>query len=131
MSVCLPSAAADQSAGDGKDEGGAREEEVLPGARGPQGEGLNTFQDSIQFNYDKNKVKHMYVHLFQICSPQERKTMTHSASEPPASSTPSLSRSSSISGTDNACLHTFILSQVNTRELKFQHLEIKTNLCIT
>lgn len=42
---------------------------------------------------------------------KERKIMTHSASEPPASSTPSLSRSSSISGTENAGLHTFMLSQ--------------------
>lgn len=41
VSVFLPSAAADQSAGDGKDEGGAREEEVLLGSRGPEGEGLN------------------------------------------------------------------------------------------
>ncbi|XP_039971940.1 TATA element modulatory factor [Xiphias gladius] len=42
---------------------------------------------------------------------KERKTMTHSVGEPPASSTPSLSRSSSISGVDNAGLHTSILSQ--------------------
>ncbi|XP_041639247.1 TATA element modulatory factor [Cheilinus undulatus] len=41
---------------------------------------------------------------------KERKTMTHSV-EPPASSTPSLSRSSSISGADNAGLHTSVLSQ--------------------
>lgn len=40
--------------------------------------------------------------------------MTHSVGEPPASSTPSLSRSSSISGTENAGLHTSILSQVHT-----------------
>ncbi|XP_070702764.1 TATA element modulatory factor [Pempheris klunzingeri] len=42
---------------------------------------------------------------------KERKVMTHSVGEPPASSTPSLSRSSSISGADNAGLHTSILSQ--------------------
>lgn len=42
---------------------------------------------------------------------KERKTMTHSVGEPPASSTPSLSRSSSISGAENAGLHTSILSQ--------------------
>ncbi|XP_071388463.1 TATA element modulatory factor isoform X2 [Centroberyx affinis] len=42
---------------------------------------------------------------------KERKTMTHSVGEPPASSTPSLSRSSSISGADNAGLHTSMLSQ--------------------
>ncbi|XP_072238786.1 TATA element modulatory factor [Leuresthes tenuis] len=42
---------------------------------------------------------------------KERKTISLSAGEPPASSTPSLSRSSSISGTDNAGLHTSILSQ--------------------
>uniref|UniRef100_A0A3Q1IU84 TATA element modulatory factor 1 TATA binding domain-containing protein n=1 Tax=Anabas testudineus TaxID=64144 RepID=A0A3Q1IU84_ANATE len=42
---------------------------------------------------------------------KERKAMTYSVGEPPASSTPSLSRSSSISGVDNAGLHTSILSQ--------------------
>uniref|UniRef100_A0A672HS22 TATA element modulatory factor 1 TATA binding domain-containing protein n=1 Tax=Salarias fasciatus TaxID=181472 RepID=A0A672HS22_SALFA len=42
---------------------------------------------------------------------KERKTMSHSVGEPPASSTPSLSRSSSISGADNAGLHTSMLSQ--------------------
>ncbi|XP_028262543.1 TATA element modulatory factor [Parambassis ranga] len=42
---------------------------------------------------------------------KERKAMTHSVGEPPASSTPSLSRSSSISGADNAGLHTSIFSQ--------------------
>lgn len=42
---------------------------------------------------------------------KERKAMTHSVGEPPASSTPSLSRSSSISGADNGGLHTSILSQ--------------------
>ncbi|XP_056258528.1 TATA element modulatory factor [Seriola aureovittata] len=42
---------------------------------------------------------------------KERKAMTHSVGEPAASSTPSLSRSSSISGVDNAGLHTPILSQ--------------------
>lgn len=41
---------------------------------------------------------------------KERKAMTYSA-EPPASSTPSLSRSSSISGADNGGLHTSVLSQ--------------------
>uniref|UniRef100_A0A7N8XA06 TATA element modulatory factor 1 n=1 Tax=Mastacembelus armatus TaxID=205130 RepID=A0A7N8XA06_9TELE len=42
---------------------------------------------------------------------KERKAMTHTVGEPPASSTPSLSRSSSISGMDNAVLHTSLLSQ--------------------
>lgn len=42
---------------------------------------------------------------------KERKAMIHSVGEPPASSTPSLSRSSSISGADNAGLHTSIHSQ--------------------
>ncbi|KAK1901423.1 TATA element modulatory factor [Dissostichus eleginoides] len=42
---------------------------------------------------------------------KERKAMTHSVGEPPASSTPSLSRSSSISVPDNAALHSSILSQ--------------------
>ncbi|XP_015240947.1 PREDICTED: TATA element modulatory factor [Cyprinodon variegatus] len=41
---------------------------------------------------------------------KERKAMTHSVGEPPASSTPSLSRSSSISGAENV-LHTSVLSQ--------------------
>lgn len=50
----------------------------------------------------------------EIFSSQERKAMTYSVGEPPASSTPSLSRSSSISGADNAGLHTSVLSQVNT-----------------
>ncbi|KAM9758958.1 TATA element modulatory factor [Menidia menidia] len=42
---------------------------------------------------------------------KERKAMSLSVGEPPASSTPSLSRSSSISGTDNAGLHASFLSQ--------------------
>lgn len=42
---------------------------------------------------------------------KERKAMAHSVGEPPASSTPSLSRSSSISGVDNTGLHTSVLSQ--------------------
>lgn len=41
---------------------------------------------------------------------KERKAMAHSVGEPPASSTPSLSRSSSISGADNG-LHASLLSQ--------------------
>uniref|UniRef100_A0A671V5Q7 TATA element modulatory factor 1 n=1 Tax=Sparus aurata TaxID=8175 RepID=A0A671V5Q7_SPAAU len=40
-----------------------------------------------------------------------QEAMTYSVGEPPASSTPSLSRSSSISGADNAGLHTSVLSQ--------------------
>ncbi|KAM6927806.1 TATA element modulatory factor [Xenentodon cancila] len=42
---------------------------------------------------------------------KERKAVPHSVGEPPASSTPSLSRSSSISGVDNSGLHTSTLSQ--------------------
>ncbi|XP_060925418.1 TATA element modulatory factor [Limanda limanda] len=42
---------------------------------------------------------------------KERKAMTHSVGEPPASSTPSLSRSSSISAADTPFLHTSLLSQ--------------------
>uniref|UniRef100_A0A8D3DYY2 TATA element modulatory factor 1 n=1 Tax=Scophthalmus maximus TaxID=52904 RepID=A0A8D3DYY2_SCOMX len=42
---------------------------------------------------------------------KERKVMTYSVGEAPASSTPSLSRSSSISGPDNAGLHTSMLFQ--------------------
>uniref|UniRef100_A0A8C6VXR3 TATA element modulatory factor 1 n=1 Tax=Nothobranchius furzeri TaxID=105023 RepID=A0A8C6VXR3_NOTFU len=45
---------------------------------------------------------------------QERKSMTHSVGEAPASSTPSLSRSSSISGTETVGLHNSILSQDDT-----------------
>ena len=43
--MLLPPAAADQSAGDGEDEGGARKEEMLPCTGGPQGEGLSIFLD--------------------------------------------------------------------------------------
>ncbi|XP_030230193.1 TATA element modulatory factor [Gadus morhua] len=42
---------------------------------------------------------------------KERKAMAHSVGEPPASSTPSLSRSSSISGTDTAGLYASTFSQ--------------------
>ncbi|XP_041836392.1 TATA element modulatory factor [Melanotaenia boesemani] len=42
---------------------------------------------------------------------KERKAVTYPVGEPPASSTPSLSRSSSISGTDNSGLHNFLHSQ--------------------
>uniref|UniRef100_A0A8C6PTZ8 TATA element modulatory factor 1 n=1 Tax=Nothobranchius furzeri TaxID=105023 RepID=A0A8C6PTZ8_NOTFU len=45
---------------------------------------------------------------------KERKSMTHSVGEAPASSTPSLSRSSSISGTETVGLHNSILSQDDT-----------------
>lgn len=44
--------------------------------------------------------------------PQDSKSL--SVSEAPASSTPSLSRSSSISGTEHAGLHSSIFSQVNS-----------------
>lgn len=43
--------------------------------------------------------------------------MTFSVGEPPASSTPSLSRSSSISAVDNVGLHTSILSQVGKYQM--------------
>ncbi|XP_005800713.1 TATA element modulatory factor [Xiphophorus maculatus] len=42
---------------------------------------------------------------------KERKAVTHSVGDPPAASTPSLSRSSSVSGMENAGLHTSVLSQ--------------------
>ncbi|XP_008407798.1 TATA element modulatory factor [Poecilia reticulata] len=42
---------------------------------------------------------------------KERKAVTHSIGEPPAASTPSLSRSSSVSGMENAGLHISVLSQ--------------------
>ena len=41
--LLLPPAVADQSAGDGEDEGGAREEEILPSTRSPQGKGKALF----------------------------------------------------------------------------------------
>uniref|UniRef100_A0A8C5DFK5 TATA element modulatory factor 1 TATA binding domain-containing protein n=1 Tax=Gouania willdenowi TaxID=441366 RepID=A0A8C5DFK5_GOUWI len=47
---------------------------------------------------------------------KERKSMSYSVGELPGSSTPSLSRSSSISGTDNAGLHTSMLSQDDTTD---------------
>ncbi|KAI5607079.1 TATA element modulatory factor isoform X1, partial [Silurus asotus] len=47
---------------------------------------------------------------------KERKALSVSLSEPPASSTPSLSRSSSISGVDHSGIHTSLLSHVS--ELK-------------
>ena len=56
--------------------------------------------------------------------------MSHSVGEPPASSTPSLSRSSSISGADNGGLHTSIISQVHTRENVLNLiLEIRNFFC--
>uniref|UniRef100_A0A3B3UZI6 TATA element modulatory factor 1 n=1 Tax=Poecilia latipinna TaxID=48699 RepID=A0A3B3UZI6_9TELE len=42
---------------------------------------------------------------------EKKKSVTHSIGEPPAASTPSLSRSSSVSGMENAGLHTSVLSQ--------------------
>uniref|UniRef100_A0A3B5MU31 TATA element modulatory factor 1 n=1 Tax=Xiphophorus couchianus TaxID=32473 RepID=A0A3B5MU31_9TELE len=42
---------------------------------------------------------------------KERKAVTHSVGDPPAASTPSLSRSSSVNGMENAGLHTSVLSQ--------------------
>ncbi|XP_051270413.1 TATA element modulatory factor [Dicentrarchus labrax] len=67
-----------------------------------------------QLEMEKMKVeqeKKKYYLAQEALKDKERKAMTHSVVEPPASSTPSLSRSSSISGADNAGLHTSILSQ--------------------
>ncbi|XP_056129102.1 TATA element modulatory factor isoform X2 [Lampris incognitus] len=49
---------------------------------------------------------------------KERKAMVHSVGEPPASSSPSLSRSSSVSGAENAGLHTSMLSQLEISSLE-------------
>ncbi|XP_049894198.1 TATA element modulatory factor [Epinephelus moara] len=67
-----------------------------------------------QLEMEKMKVeqeKKKYYLAQEALKEKERKAMTHSVGEPPASSTPSLSRSSSISGADNGGLHTSILSQ--------------------
>lgn len=67
-----------------------------------------------QLEMEKMKVeqeKKKYFLAQEALKEKERKTMIHSVGEPPASSTPSLSRSSSISGADNAGLHTSLLSQ--------------------
>uniref|UniRef100_A0AAR2KSZ0 TATA element modulatory factor 1 TATA binding domain-containing protein n=1 Tax=Pygocentrus nattereri TaxID=42514 RepID=A0AAR2KSZ0_PYGNA len=50
---------------------------------------------------------------------KERKTPSASVSEAPASSTPSLSRSSSISGADHGGLHTSMLSQEDSLDHSF------------
>ncbi|TKS70961.1 TATA element modulatory factor [Collichthys lucidus] len=59
---------------------------------------------------------------------KERKAMTHSVGEPPASSTPSLSRSSSISGPDNAGLHTSILSQDDSLDHSLSTMTMSVSL---
>lgn len=66
--------------------------------------------------------------VFEISPFQERKSMTHSVGEPPASSTPSLSRSSSVSGADNAGLHTSVLSQVHTLAYNTPYMKMCTFL---
>ncbi|XP_063071019.1 TATA element modulatory factor [Engraulis encrasicolus] len=50
---------------------------------------------------------------------KERKAMVLSVSEPPTSSTPSLSRSSSISGTEHAGLHSSLLAQEDSLDHSF------------
>ncbi|KAM4741816.1 TATA element modulatory factor isoform 1-T2 [Anableps anableps] len=67
-----------------------------------------------QLEMEKMKVeqeKKKYYLAQEALKEKERKAVTHSVGEPPASSTPSLSRSSSVSGAENAGLHTSILSQ--------------------
>ncbi|KAM8914739.1 TATA element modulatory factor [Spinachia spinachia] len=62
---------------------------------------------------------------------KERKTITHSVGEPPDSSIHSLSRSSSISGADNAGLHSSILSQDDCIDNSFGNMSMSmsgTNL---
>ncbi|XP_070758575.1 TATA element modulatory factor isoform X2 [Enoplosus armatus] len=86
-----------------------------------RGEHIRTLEDAKkekllltnQLEMEKMKVEQekKKCYLAQEALKEKRRAMTHSVGEPPASSTPSLSRSSSISGADNAGLHTSILSQ--------------------
>nr|XP_040059591.1 TATA element modulatory factor isoform X2 [Gasterosteus aculeatus aculeatus] len=59
---------------------------------------------------------------------KERKVMTHSVGEPPDSSTHSLSRSSSISGADNAALHSSILSQDDSMDYSLGSMSMSTTM---
>ncbi|XP_040059591.2 TATA element modulatory factor [Gasterosteus aculeatus] len=59
---------------------------------------------------------------------KERKVMTHSVGEPPDSSTHSLSRSSSISGADNAALHSSILSQDDCMDYSLGSMSMSTTM---
>ncbi|KAL6111857.1 tmf1 [Pungitius sinensis] len=59
---------------------------------------------------------------------KERKTMTHSVGEPPDSTTHSLSRSSSISGADNAGLHSSILSQDDCMDYSLGNMTMSTSM---
>ncbi|XP_003973507.1 TATA element modulatory factor [Takifugu rubripes] len=67
-----------------------------------------------QLEMEKMKVEQEKKKFFlaqEVLREKERKSLTLSIVEPPASSTPTLSRSSSISGADTAGLHTSALSQ--------------------
>uniref|UniRef100_A0A8C4ZU37 TATA element modulatory factor 1 TATA binding domain-containing protein n=1 Tax=Gadus morhua TaxID=8049 RepID=A0A8C4ZU37_GADMO len=66
-----------------------------------------------QLEMEKMKVEQekKKCYLAQEALKEKRKAMAHSVGEPPASSTPSLSRSSSISGTDTAGLYASTFSQ--------------------
>ncbi|TNN41437.1 TATA element modulatory factor [Liparis tanakae] len=70
---------------------------------------LNNQLEMEKMKVEQEKKKCYLAH--EALKEKERRTVTHSVGEPPASSTPSLSRSSSISGADNAALHASLLSQ--------------------
>ncbi|MCI4389980.1 hypothetical protein PGIGA_G00117390 [Pangasianodon gigas] len=55
---------------------------------------------------------------------KERKALSVSLSEPPASSTPSLSRSSSISGVDHSGIHTSLLSHEDSPDHSFASMTL-------
>ncbi|XP_058488167.1 TATA element modulatory factor [Solea solea] len=73
-----------------------------------------------QLEMEKMKVeqekKKCYLAQEALKDKERRVLMTYSTGEPPATSTPSLSRSSSISGTDNGGLHTSFLFQDDSSE---------------
>ncbi|KAL2091395.1 hypothetical protein ACEWY4_013658 [Coilia grayii] len=58
---------------------------------------------------------------------KERKALVLSVSEPPTSSTPSLSRSSSISGADHAGLHSSLLAQEDSLDHSFGSMSLSGN----
>ncbi|XP_019942510.2 TATA element modulatory factor [Paralichthys olivaceus] len=84
-----------------------------------------------QLEMEKMKVeqeKKKYYLAQEALKEKERKAMTHSVGEPPASSTPSLSRSSSISGADNAVLHTSLLSQDDCSDLSLSTMAMSVSM---
>lgn len=89
---------------------------MLFGTGSTQGKGLREslmccFFFPFLFCFDFSSFSHDFI--ISIVSYQERKATTQSVGEALASSTPSLSRSSSMSGADNG-LHTSVLSQVHS-----------------